>query len=93
MIWVKRKTDFSLNSESLFQSSLLERFIRCMARLGPFIDREVPVGQRAEPDLMIAFAHPNKGAAVLRQDLFELAQKAGHRSNPDQASGLGMRAR
>jgi hypothetical protein len=39
------------------------------------VDREIVLGDRAEPDLVIAFAEANDDAAVISQDALDLGRE------------------
>jgi hypothetical protein len=67
-------------SEFLANASLLQDRIRRVAGLDLPVDREVPFGDRAVPNIVIAFAVPNKRAARFLQKITDRMLKTWHQS-------------
>jgi hypothetical protein len=57
---------------------LLHDGVCCVTRQDIGIDGKMRVGVRAMPDLMVAFALPDKTATVVSQDILNCAREAGH---------------
>lgn len=59
---------------------LLKYGIRCVARLNIRVYREADIGDRAEPDLVVAFAGAQVVAPGFSQQLLEIARVTAHRA-------------
>jgi hypothetical protein len=59
-------------SEALVNPSLLQDGVRGVSRLYLSVHYEAALGDRAEPDLVVAFALPFETAALREQEFLEL---------------------
>lgn len=65
-------------SKRLGKPCLLQRFIGGVAGFRAMIDSEMPVGERAEPYVMIALAMPHEIAARCGQQFFQFSKESSH---------------